>query len=97
MKTLLIFDRFGEAQLALYLVPDAPEWLARCHESYLGGDGDDDVQDLVARAYDAICENPDYYCAPDDEICGKWVKHKIKVEETARIGDVRIVITGAVP
>lgn len=99
-KTLLVFDWFGEEPIGFYLVDDAPEWLERCHGKY-GNGADEEIQELINRVSDAICENPEHWSMGDasDAIAGTWADKKIDMNLRAAvaIGDVRIVVTGWVP
>jgi hypothetical protein len=96
MKTLLIWDWFGEADLALYVIEDAPEWLAKCHKHFINvGDTPEEVEKLLARVNDAICENPDHYGNPDDELAGRWVQFKLNTSEVVDLtGPFQVVISG---
>lgn len=99
MKTLLIFDWFGENALGLYLLDDAPEWLPRCHGGYINGDVSEEVEGLLIRVSDAICQEPSHYSDPKDELAGSWVSKKIGLDEVPIVdmGKIQIVVTGFVP
>lgn len=98
-KTLLIFDWYGEQDLGMYLLTDAPDWLPRCHLQAINGCDDDEVADLLNRVTDALCEKPEYYGNPDDELAGAWVASKINIQEasTVGLGTCQIVVCACIP
>ena len=100
MKTLLIWDQFGEADLSIYVLEDAPEWLPKCHEKFLNSVDEEEIADLLTRVSDALCENPEYYGNKDDELAGAWVDRRVDLAEAAVLdlgGQFRIVVCGFVP
>jgi hypothetical protein len=100
MKTLLIWDSFGETDLGMYVIDDPPDWLPKIHHQFLGGMGDDDVCALLERVNDALCKNPDHYGNPDDELAGAWVSMKVDLGEVYLLdlgGPVQVVVSGCVP
>jgi hypothetical protein len=101
MNTLLIFDSFGEKPLRLYLIKDAPEWLKRCHQQFVNACDDEEVTDLLIRAYDAIQENPELYVNDDDELAGAWVKCKVDTDDCIAYafieGTFKVIICGFAP
>jgi hypothetical protein len=100
MKTLLIWDQFGEADLAAYVIEDAPGWLEKCHQKFINTIEAEDVAELLTRVNDALCENPDYYCNKDDELAGAWVDKKVNLNKPAVLdmnGPFSVVVSGFVP
>jgi hypothetical protein len=100
MKTLLIWDTFGEdeAGLGFYLIEDAPDWLERCHQYYLNGDVPEDVYPLLVRVCDAICTDIAFCTNADDELATTWTKLRLKTDDVCEVGaPVRIVICGLIP
>lgn len=101
MQTLIIVEWFGEESLGRYLVPDAPDWVLKCHQQYGGtGNLDRDVMSLLMMVMDAICAEPKYYNDPSHELAGAWVKYKLGYDSTSVpvTGDeLRVVVTGWVP
>jgi len=95
---LLIFDWFGEKDLQFFFIEEPPKWLRKCHNHFVGAMGNDSVAEFLNRVHDAICDNPEHYGNPYDELAGAWVKHKVDVEKAFRIrGKFRIVVTGIIP
>lgn len=100
MKTLLIWDQFGEADLALYVIDDAPEWLSKCHRYFVNTEAPKNVEPLLDRVNDALCSNPSYYLNADDELAGKWVDKMVNLAEAAVLdleGPFQVVVCGFVP
>lgn len=97
MQTILIFDWFGQEDLGIYFIEDAPEWLEKCHGQFINST-EGEVGKLIDRVCDAICENPENYVNPQDPIAGTWVSKKVDPTAGKRIkGEFRIVVTGFVP
>ncbi len=99
MKTLLIWDQFGEDDLRLYVIEDAPEWLVKCHQQYINaGAMTKEVDGFLSRINDALCETPEYYNNPDDALAGAWVQFKLNTSEIVDLtGPFQVVISGFVP
>lgn len=97
-KTLLIWDQFGESDLGLYVIDDAPDWLSQCHKCYIGTDNSEAIDALLTRVNDALCEDPRWYSNPDDELAGAWAPHKIDTDTPPELpGNFAVVISGFVP
>lgn len=100
MKTMLIWDQFGEAELAVYVIEDAPEWLPRCHRNFINTEVPKDVGPLLDRVHDALCSERTHCLDPDDELAGAWVSKKVNLDEVAVVnmrGKFRVVVCGFVP
>lgn len=92
---LLIFDWCGEKDTAIYVIPDAPDWVTRCHQRY-GGGTDEDTD--ILRLMDAIEDNLVYLNDPDEPLAGEWVKHRVNLSTPRMpIKADAIVVTGWVP
>lgn len=98
MQTILIFDWFGQQDLGIYFIEDAPEWLEKCHNQFINATEDEEVGKLIIRVSDAICESPEHYGDPEDPLAGTWVSKKVDPTSDQRIkGKFSIVVTGFVP
>lgn len=103
MKTLLIWDSFGEADLGMYVIDDAPDWLPKIHHRFINGPSPEDeaeISPFLDKVNDAICGNPDHMLDKDSELAGKWVGMKVDLSEAATLdlgGPVQVVVSGFVP
>ena len=97
MKTLLIFDWFGESELGIYLIPDAPDWLVQCDGHFGGGCDNREIEDLIIRVYDAICEQNAHLANRDDPLACMWVQHKVERATAVNLSTAMVVVTGWVP
>ena len=98
MRTLLIWDSFGEDDLRFYMIDDAPEWLAKCHHEFINICEDEEVSQLLSRVNDALCNKPKHYENPKDELAGAWVSLRINAETPPVLqGPHRVIVTGFVP
>lgn len=100
MKTLLVFDWFGEADLAFFVIEDAPEWLTKCHQEFINERRDDsEVDAFLTRVNDAICSNPEHYSDPDDDLAGAWAGKRVAMSGEVPVieGSFQIVVCGFVP
>lgn len=92
--TLLIWETFEESA-KLFLIPDAPVWLNRCHRQLLNAAADEDIEALLLRVSDALCENADNWSNPEDPLAGLWAKHQLETHVVAKIDvPVEIVCAG---
>lgn len=100
MKTILIFDWFGQQELGIYFIEEAPDWLKKCHNEFINATEDNETSDLISRVCDAICENPEHCQNPEDPLAGTWASKKVDLSMGQAIninGDFDIVVTGFVP
>ncbi len=96
MKTLLIFDSFGEDELKFYLIPDAPEWLKDCDGKYANSDGGDGLEHKLWSVEGATRE-PDFEDPPLLIPPGAWMEHRIKHSEICDHKADQVIITGLCP
>jgi hypothetical protein len=99
-KTLLIWDCFGEVELAMYVLDPAPPWLEKCHQGYINSENTEEVGELLIRVNDALCEDPSHYTNPDDELAGEWVKHQVDLDVVPKLalgGEFFVVVCGFMP
>lgn len=95
MKTLLIWEEVPETT-SLYLIDDAPDWLGDCHMHYINGNAQGEILDKLSRVNDALCDTPEYYGNPEDELAGAWSDCKLGENESFVVeeGPVRVVVSG---
>lgn len=97
MKTLLIWrdDQNTPHIVALYLIEDAPEWLAECHGSYINGGIDPNLEALLFRVSDALAERKEDCYLMDDELSTAWAKFRVDdYNRPLRLSDVQVIQCG---
>ena len=82
-------------ELDVYLIPDPPAWLTRCHRHYINALGTDpEVEVLLSRVADAICSEPGDYVNALDELAGAWVAHKLDLQKPENVPEAEIILCG---
>lgn len=101
MQTLLIWSTFEE-QPQFFLIPDAPEWLGRCHRKIGGTVGvTEEEEALLMGISDALCANPEWCSGKNPDLNGAWVNFQLEDHENEApilaSDPIRIVSTGFAP
>lgn len=84
MRTLLVFDWFGEQNLQFFSLEDPPDWLEGVNGRFLNAaDTPHNVLDLLEKVVDAISER------------GDW--HQFEINDRHIPGPCKIVYCGCIP
>ena len=77
MQTLLIYEMIPENS-SMHLIPDAPDWLLKCHGLYGNSDELSEAQwELLNRVGDAICSDKRDCGNPEGPWATLWTKFQI--------------------
>ncbi len=93
IKVLLIWTSSDTTEL--YLIEDAPSWLAKCHNCWINtGDGEE-IDGLLWIVRDALAE-VEYCVNPKHELASRWRSLEIGAANEAPLvkGVMQIVICG---
>jgi hypothetical protein len=97
MQTLLIFENVPESTL-VFLIPNAPEWVALAHGHYINTMGCPDEgpeREALDRVNDAITEKKEWCGDPKSEWACAFRKYLVKDEKPIVIkGQVMLVRCG---
>lgn len=90
--TVLVWQEIPETT-SVYLIPDAPDWLAECHNCYINGHMTERQASLMDRVSDALCQSKQNCLNPSDELATTWAAFQQKgVVEIS--GGYRVVYCG---
>jgi hypothetical protein len=96
-ETLLIFENVPEST-DLYLIPNAPEWVALAHGLYINHvdcPSRGPAREALDRLNDALAEKPEHCATPDGEWACAFRKYRLKDDKPiVTKGRVKIVRCG---